>query len=111
PTSTLGGSTAAMMHAINCNPATPVGVILAQASPVRSWHGLKVRHCELPEHDLMKIKNLPATNILRTLRDLCLTRSPLAALIALDMAVRGGLAARPGLLRYAQDAAGLPGAG
>ena len=111
PSATFGGYTAAMMHGIDCNPANPVEVILAQASPVRSCHGLKVRHCELREHDVVKIKNLPATNILRTLRDLCLTRSPLDALIALDMAVRGGLAARPGLLRYAQDAAGLPGAG
>lgn len=111
PIVTFGGYTAAWMHGMDCYPTNPVEVILPQASPVRSCHGLAVRHCQLREDDVVEIEKLPATNVLRTLRDLCLARSPVDALIVLDMAVRGGLADRRGLWRYAHDGSGLPGAG
>ena len=111
PGITFAGCTAAWMHGMDCDPRSPVEVIVSQAASIRSYQGLAVRHCDLRSREVVKIRTLPATTLLRTLRDVCLTRPPVEALIVLDMAVRAGLADRTQLWRYARDSAGVRGGG
>lgn len=107
---TFGGYTAAWMHRLDCDRSKPVEVIVPRGSSIGSCQGLSVRHCDLPTDDRVEISGAPATTILRTLRDICRSRSPVEALIMLDMAVLSGHADRTRLWRYANDSCGLPGA-
>lgn len=110
PEITFGGSTAAWMHGLDCDPSTPVEVIVTPSSAARSCDGLAVRHCDLNPKDVVEFRRFRATSMLRTLRDLCLSQPTVEALVVCDMALRLRLATTTSLYRYGQDAAGLPGA-
>ncbi|HEY6876117.1 MAG TPA: DUF559 domain-containing protein [Candidatus Dormibacteraeota bacterium] len=98
------------MHGLDCDPSTPVEVIVTPSSAARSCDGLAVRHCDLNPKDVVEFRRFRATSMLRTLRDLCLSQPTVEALVVCDMALRLRLATTTSLYRYGQDAAGLPGA-
>jgi len=106
----FSGRTAAAIHGLDFDPANPVEVTAATGSSLRSHYGLTVRHCDLNDDEVMRMKRLSVTTLERTLRDLCVQWPPVEALVALDMAVRSKLMDGVGLWRYAQAAAGRPGA-
>lgn len=106
----FGGATAAWMLGLDFDPTTPVEIVVPLSSGVRSRPGLSARRCELEPGDRVVIRGLPATNLERTLLDLCLLRAPVEALVALDMALQRGLVDVVGLWRQARRAQGCPGA-
>lgn len=110
PGTTFCGYTAAWMHGLDCDPSNPIEVIVSHDCRIGSCRGLSVRHCDLRVTDRVEVSNVPATTLLRTLRDMCLARSPVEALITLDMSMLKNRVDRTGLWRYAHDSAGLPGA-
>jgi len=89
--STFAGATAAWMHGLDFEPTNPVEVIVATESTLRSRAGLTARRCVLTSRERTLLKGLPATTLTRTLLDFCLTRPPVEALVAIDMAVQRGL--------------------
>ncbi len=109
PAIAFGGYTAAWMHGLDCRPVDPVEVIAPALSSARSCGGLVVRHSDLDDDAVVNIRRFRVTSLLRTVRDLCVSRPAVDALVVIDMAVRLRLADAVSLWRHAQDAAGLPG--
>lgn len=87
----FSGTTAAWMHGLDFQPVDPVEIAVPARSGIRRQHGLSVRRIEVSAEDIVSLRGLRATSLLRTLSDLCLTRPPVEALVALDMAVAKGL--------------------
>jgi hypothetical protein len=79
------------MHGLDCDPIAPAEVIEPLASTLRSCHGLRSRRCEFEPEDLMTVRGLPATTVLRTLRDICLTCPLIESLVFIDMALHAGI--------------------
>jgi len=106
----FAGSTAAWMLGLDLAPDDPVEIIVRLDSSIRSREGVSVRRCELSPGDVATIRNLRATTINRTLRDLSLRLPVLDALIAVDMAFHLRLTDSDHLTRHAESARGEAGA-
>src|SRR6059058_3477909 len=81
----FAGLTAAWMHGLDVEPASPVEIALPGGDHLRSRAGLHVSHCSVTG-EVVTIRDLPATNLSRTLLDLCASLPPVDALVAIDMA-------------------------
>jgi hypothetical protein len=104
------GLTAAWMNGLDFEPASPVEIALPGDDHLRSRAGLLVRHCSVVD-DIVKIRDLPATNLSRTLLDLCARLPPVDALVAIDMACHARLIDQDTLRHYADGAKGRRGVG
>src|SRR5438270_3525939 len=94
---TFAGYSAAWMFGIDCAPASPVEVIVPLASAARSCSGLVVRHCDLQKHEVVEVRRLRLTSLKRTLRDICVAKAPVDALVIIDAALRRRLTDAVGL--------------
>jgi very-short-patch-repair endonuclease len=107
----FSSATAAWLLGLDLEPIDPVQIVVPPESGIRSRAGLSVRRCELSHAEVVSIRGLRATALPFTLAALCLERTAVEALVAIDMAVRAGLTDAAALGRYAQAAQGRPGAG
>ena len=103
------GRTAGWLHRLELRPADPVEVAVPGAR-LRSRAGLSVRHVGIEPGETVKVRGLLATNLHRTLLDLCARSTVVESLIALDSACRARLTDREKLRGYADCARGRPGA-
>jgi Protein of unknown function (DUF559) len=110
PEAAFAGATAAWLFGLDLEPTNPVEIVVPTRCGTRSRVGLSVRHCELLSTEVVTIRGLRATALPLTLAGLCLQRPAVEGLVAIDMAVRGGLTDAAALDRYAQAAKGRPGA-
>jgi very-short-patch-repair endonuclease len=110
PDAVFAGKTAAWLFGLDLDPLNPIELIVPLRSGVRSRAGLDVRRCEIPRHDVLKVRGLAATRVDRALLDLCLRLPPVEALVAIDAAVRARLTDKKSLGRYAELAEGRAGA-
>src|SRR5262245_25084689 len=99
----FAGMTAGWLHGLDLKPTDPVEIVIPNQRVIRRA-GLKVRRSELKFGDAATINGFRATSLHRTLRDMCLRRDPVEALIAIDMAVRMQLTDRLRLQRYIESA-------
>ena len=104
------GLTAAWMNGLDLEPASPVEVALPGDDHLRSRAGLHVHHCSVAD-DVVKIRGLPATNLCRTLLDLCARLPAVDALVAIDMALHARLIDQATLRHYTDRAKGRRGVG
>jgi uncharacterized protein DUF559 len=100
----FAGRTAAWIHGLFSDLASPVEAALPAVNEARSRQGLNLWRCDIDPGEVTKASGFRATTVPRTLLDLCARLPPLEALIALDAAVRKELQWRP------KDFAGRPGA-
>jgi very-short-patch-repair endonuclease len=105
----FSGPTAAWMLGLDFEPTDPVNVVVPLDSGIRSRPGLISRRCELGTTESVVIRGLPATNLKRTLLDLCVLLPPVEALVAIDMSVQSGLVDVIELWRHGRVATGRPG--
>ncbi len=70
---------------------------------------MRIRRCKLSKEEEVRARGLPATSVLRTLRDLSLRLSLTEAVVAADMALHGGLIARSDLSRAVVTSVGSQG--
>ena len=101
----FAGATAAWLFGLDLPPTDPVEVSVPLTSGLRSRAGVHVRHCDIPLDEVVTVRGNRATALTRTLVDLCLGRTAVEALVAIDMALRLGLTDTAKLARY-----GRPGA-
>jgi len=104
----FAGLTAAWMHGLDVDPASPVEVALPGDDHLRSRAGLHVRHSSVT-NEVVTIRDLPATNLSRTLLDLCASLPPVDALVAIDMACHARLTDQNTLRQYADGPKGRRG--
>jgi very-short-patch-repair endonuclease len=107
----FAGATAAWLFGLDLKPTDPVEVVVPPSSSLRSRAGLSVRRCDVPPEEVVLRRGFRATALLRTLVDLCLGRTPVEALVAIDMAVHADLTDASVLCRYAEEADARAGAG
>jgi very-short-patch-repair endonuclease len=88
----FAGATAAWLWGLELSPIDPVEIIVPLTSGARSRRGLLAHRCEISPGDVVAVRGLRATGIHRTLCDLCIRADPVEALVAIDRAVRLGLA-------------------
>ena len=101
--------TAAWMHRLDIEPASPIQVALPPTAKSASRTGLQVRHIDVGG-DITLIEGIRATSLERTLMDLCVELSAVEAVVALDMSIRARRTSKDLLRRYASSRAGRPGA-
>jgi len=107
----FAGATGLWLFGLDLQPVDPVEVEVPPSSGLRSRAGLSVRRCVIPPNEVVSIGGMHATALPRALAGLCLTRPPVDALIAVDMAVRSGLTDAAALGRYAAATKGRAGTG
>lgn len=107
----FAGATAAWLFGLDLNPTNPVEVVVPTCHGYRSRAGLMVSRAGIPFAEVECIRGLRVTGLPRTLADLCLRRSAVEALVAIDMALHRGLTDAAALGRYAETARGRPGVG
>ena len=105
----FAGATAAWMLGLDLDPIHPVEVVVPSHAGLRSRSGLTVRRSHIAPREVVTIRKLRATNLLRTLTDLCLRYPAVEALVALDMAVRCRKISTVALSRYAETTIGSGG--
>jgi very-short-patch-repair endonuclease len=108
PEAIFAGQTAAWLHGLDLKPTDPIEIAIPPQLTVRR-HGLRVRRCEVVPSDTEMIRGLRATSPFRTLLDLCITKTPVESLIAIDMALHLNLIDKTKLEHYADVASGRQG--
>jgi hypothetical protein len=104
PETIFAGTSAAWLFGIELDPTNPVEIVVPPSSGIRSRTGLNVRRSEIPPAEIVSIRGLRATALPLSLATLCLQRPAVEALIAIDTAIRVGLAEPAALQRYAAGA-------
>jgi len=83
----FAGSTAAWIMGLDFKPTDPVEIVVPPGSGIRSRPGLIARRRIVLSCDVVEVRRLRATNVHRTLHDLCHRLPEVDALVALDMAL------------------------
>ena len=103
-------ATAAWLHGLNGSPTQPVDIIMPPGSSIRSRRALTVRRSKLAPREVTRIRDLPATTLHRTVRDIALFHPRLDAVAALDAALCKKLTTKALLLMDPVTARGRRGA-
>lgn len=106
----FSGPSAAWLWGAGFQPTNPVEVVVSPASGIRPRRGLTVRRCQIPSDEVAVVRGLPATTLLRTLRDVCLRKSAIDALISIDAALYTRQTSSNSLIEYSRRVSGRPGA-
>jgi very-short-patch-repair endonuclease len=109
PGAAFSGLTAAWLHGLEVEPCNPIEVVAPPATGISSRSGMLVRRCSLDKHDLVMAQGLPATSILRTLRDLSLRLPLIEAVVIADMALHLQLTTTAALAQSVAKASGFQG--
>ena len=109
PGAAFSGLTAAWLHGLDVEPCNPVEATAPPQAGISTRAGMRIRRCKLSKEDVVRARGLPATSVLRTLRDLSLRLSLTEAVVAADMALHGGLIARSDLSRAVVTSVGSQG--
>lgn len=109
PGTAFSGLTAAWLHGLQVEPCDPIEVIAPPAAGIAARVGMRIRRCELRQHDVVNVQGLPATSIHRTLLDLCLHIPLVEAVVILDMALHLGLTTATALSQSVDRSAGSQG--
>ena len=117
PAAAFSGLTAAWLHGLDVEGCDPIEITVAAPTTVSSRVGMSVRRRALRKGDVVTVRGLRATSVLRTLRDLC-ARLPLTeAVVLCDMALHrrlvkvsafSGTAAMQRVSQYVEPAAESP---
>ena len=88
----FSGLSAAWLHGLDVPASEPIEVIVPKGAGVSGRAGMRVRRARLPAEDVVTIRHLRATTILRTLEDLARRLPIVEATVIADMALNAGLA-------------------
>ena len=105
----FSGLTAAWLHGLDVEPCDPIEVTAPLAVGISSRTGMVIRRSALDAKEIVTVKGLPATAILRTLRDVCLHVSLTEAVVVADMALQKRRVTLSKLSASAEDSAGTHG--
>jgi very-short-patch-repair endonuclease len=91
PTAVFSGLTAAWLHGLDVVPCEPIEVTIPKGTGVSARSGLVVRRAAIAAGEVVNLRGMRATSILRTLSDLCIRLSVMEAVVIADMALHAGL--------------------
>jgi hypothetical protein len=105
----FAGLSAAWLHGLEVEPCNPIEAIAPPAIGISSRAGMLVRRCAVDPQDLVRVQGLPATSVLRTLRDLSLRLPLVEAVVIADMAMHLQLTSTAALHRSVEKSSGAQG--
>ncbi|HEV2027442.1 MAG TPA: DUF559 domain-containing protein [Candidatus Dormibacteraeota bacterium] len=91
PTAVFSGLTAAWLHGLDVVACEPIEVTIPKGTGVSARSGLVVRRAAIATTEVVNLRGVRATSILRTLSDLCIPLSAMEAVVIADMALHAGL--------------------
>jgi very-short-patch-repair endonuclease len=113
----FSGLTAAWLHGLDVEGCDPIEITVAAPTTVSSRVGMLVRRRALRKEDVVTVRGLRATSVLRTIRDLCARLPLVEAVVLCDMALHrrlmkmsalSGTAAMKKVSQYVEPAAESP---
>lgn len=109
PAGAFSGFTAAWLHGLDVEPCAPIEVTVPNNGGVSSRSGMAVRRCELAKGEVVTVRGMRATSVLRTLRDLCAKLSLIEAVVLSDMALHARLVSTSELRAAVEESTGHQG--
>jgi very-short-patch-repair endonuclease len=97
----FSGFTAAWLHGLDVEPCDPIEVTVPSPARISTRAGLVVRRRALDRDEVVTRRGLPATSMLRTIRDLCMRLSLTEAVAVADMALHSAKVERQDLVAAA----------
>ena len=108
-TAVFSGLTAAWIHGLEVLGCDPIEVSVAPSLPLYGRSGLRVRRLDLPAMDVVDVRGLRATSVVRTIADVC-GRLPLVdAVVLADAALHSRRVLVEELFSWADKHRGAPG--
>ena len=92
PTAVFSGLTAAWLHGLDVVGCKPIEVTIPKGIVVSGRTGVVVRRAALGPRDVVNVRGIRATSLLRTLSDLSIRLSVTEAVVVADMALHAGRA-------------------
>jgi hypothetical protein len=105
----FSGTTAAWLHDLGVGKGSPAQVTAATECSFAAPRGTVVRRAQLDPADVVDVRGLPATSVLRTLRDISVELPLGDAVVAADVALHRGLTNLFELGSYVRRIAGRSG--
>ena len=87
----FSGLTAAWLHGLDVVACEPIEVTIPKGTGVSALSGLAVRRAAIAAAEVVNLRGMRATSILRTLSDLCIRLNAIEAVVIADMALHAGL--------------------
>src|ERR1700682_631190 len=87
----FSGLTAAWLHGLDVEACEPIEVTIPKGIGVWARSGLMVRRASHAPHEVVNIRGMRASSILRTLSDVSIRLSVTEAVVVVDMALHAGL--------------------
>jgi hypothetical protein len=91
PTAVFSGLAAAWLHGLDVVACEPIEVTIPKGAGVSARSGLVVRRAAIAPAEIVNLRGMRATSILRTLSDLCIRLSVKEAVVIADMALHSRL--------------------
>jgi very-short-patch-repair endonuclease len=83
----FSGLTAAWLHGLDVTPGDPIEVTVPFQAGVSGRSGIKVRRSVVPAAEVVQVRGMPATSMIRTIADLCASLSLVEAVVIADAAL------------------------
>src|SRR6266480_2296528 len=87
PGAAFSGLTAAWLHGIDVVPCNPIETTVPDEAGVSARAGIAVRRSTLAKGDVVQVRGMPATSIVRTLGEVCARLSLVEAVVIADAAL------------------------
>src|SRR6266566_7708738 len=87
----FSGLTAAWLHGLDVAAGEPIEVTIPKGAGISARSGFVVRRAAVAASEIVSLRGMPATSILRTLSDLCIRLSEIEAVVIADLALHAGL--------------------
>jgi len=83
----FSGLTAAWLHGLDVEPCDPIEATVAADAGVSSRSGMALRRAILRKEDVVRVRGMPATSIVRTVAEVCCRLSLIEGVVVLDEAL------------------------
>ncbi len=87
----FSGLTSAWLHGLDVGHCEPIEVTIPKGGRVSARSGFVVRRAAVAASEIVSLRGVRTTSILRTLSDLCIRLSEIEAVVIADMALHAGL--------------------
>jgi len=87
PGAAFSGLTAAWLHGADVDPCDPIEATVHPEAGVSGRSGMVLRRSVLGEGDLVHVRGMPATSLVRTLAEVCCRLSLIESVVVLDAAL------------------------
>ena len=87
PVAAFSGLTAAWLHGMDVPPCEPIEVTVSETAGVSARAGVRLRRSTFERGDIVIVRGLPATSIVRTLGEVCGRLSLMEAIVIADGAL------------------------